>query len=71
MAPDADECLPYYFQYIQLVPDGSPLPPAIPSQGLLTKSVAGVSALTSANRRRAEQGRKHYASLWEGGQEPG
>ena len=20
--PDADECLPYYFQYIRLVPDG-------------------------------------------------
>jgi hypothetical protein len=41
--PDADECLPYYFQYIQLVPDGH-IVERLEHQ--ITESAAFLSAFT-------------------------
>jgi hypothetical protein len=41
--PDADECLPYYFQYIQLVPDGH-IVDILEHQ--ITESAAFLSAFT-------------------------
>ena len=39
--PDADECLPYYFQYIELVPDGDVV-------GLLERQIAESAAFLAA-----------------------
>jgi hypothetical protein len=41
--PDADECLPYYFQYIQLVPDGHVVDIL---ERQITESAAFLSAFT-------------------------
>ena len=52
--PDADECLPYYFQYIQLVPEGH-VGDILERQ--ITESAAFLSAFTPQQalwrRRRA------------------
>ena len=41
--PEADECLPYYFQYIQLVPDGHVVDIL---ERQITESAAFLSAFT-------------------------
>ena len=49
--PDADECLPYYFQYIRLVPDG-PILEALERQ--ITESAAFLGAFTPPQALRRE-----------------
>ena len=49
--PDADECLPYYFQYIQLVPDGH-IVDMLEHQ--ITESAAFLSAFTPQQALRRE-----------------
>ncbi len=49
--PDADECLPYYFQYIQLVPDGH-IVETLARQ--ITESEAFLSAVTPQQALRRE-----------------
>jgi len=49
--PDADECLPYYFQYIQLVPDGHILDTL---EHQITESAAFLRAFTPQQALRRE-----------------
>jgi len=49
--PDADECLPYYFQYIRLVPDGH-IVETLERQ--ITESAAFLSAFTPQQALRRE-----------------
>jgi len=49
--PDADECLPYYFQYIRLVPDGH-IVERLERQ--ITESAAFLSAFTPQEALRRE-----------------
>lgn len=49
--PDADECRPYYFEYINLVPDG-PIVTRLERQ--ITESTAYLAAFTPEQARRRE-----------------
>ena len=49
--PDADECLPYYFQYIRLVPDGH-IVETLARQ--IAESAAFLHAFTPEQARRRE-----------------
>ena len=49
--PDADECLPYYFQYIDLVPDGHALETL---ERQIAESAAYLAGFTAAEALRRE-----------------